>query len=93
MCDLFGRGFILLDKVLRKISYPYHKWLADDFMDFNQKLSLLQKYWSNLNLSQTPKFYALTKYIYDQIAKAIPLYLANLIHPVSNIISLVLKNR
>lgn len=69
MCDLFGRGFILLDMVLRKIRYPNHKWVTHDYIDLKNKISHLQKYWYNMNLSQTPKFHALTKHSYDQIVR------------------------
>ena len=67
MSDLFGRGFILLDMVLRKIRYPNKKWIDEDFVDLKKKLSFLHMYWTKMNLPQTPKYHALMNHTYDQI--------------------------
>ena len=67
MCNVFARGFIFLDAILRKIRHPNGQWKETDSHDFDIKLSFLQKFWKQLQLSPTPKFHALSHHIKEQI--------------------------
>jgi hypothetical protein len=55
--------FKFLDAILRKIRHSNGQWKETDSHDFDIKLSFLQKFWKQLQLSPTPKFHALSHHI------------------------------
>ena len=67
MCNVFGKGFIILDSILTLIRKEKGTWKPHHYDLLDQNIEAIKNYWKQLQLPQTPKFHSLCHHIKDQI--------------------------
>ena len=65
MCNVFGKGCIILDSILSLIRKEKGTWKSNHYDLLDQNIEAIKNYWKQLRLPQTPNFHSLCYHIKD----------------------------